>query len=151
MIDVRQLIPLEIQLQEYVSLFLYKLKTVNWIPSLILVSGFLFSPESKSDTWLDPTWKQMLDNGSLQDGEPHLRATARKAVARVTAETHEMLRNVPEVTLTPTDNGICDTALASSTYNGTFRAAVSFDGEATEARLRRRTANWIGRVELREA
>ena len=30
------------------------------------------------------------------------------------------------------------------------RAAVSFDGEATEARLRRRTANWIGRVELRE-
>lgn len=31
------------------------------------------------------------------------------------------------------------------------RAAVSFDGEATEARLRRRTANWIGRVELREA
>ena len=65
MIDVRQLIPLEIQLQEYVSLFLYKLKTVNWIPSLILISGFLFSPESKSDTWLDPTWKQMLDSSEV--------------------------------------------------------------------------------------
>jgi NADH-quinone oxidoreductase subunit G len=46
------------------------------------------------------TWKQMLDNGALQDGEPHLRATARPAVARMTSETHEMLRNVEEVTLT---------------------------------------------------
>ena len=30
------------------------------------------------------TWKQMLDNGSMQDGEDHLRATARRPVARVT-------------------------------------------------------------------
>ncbi|HEU4810863.1 MAG TPA: NADH-quinone oxidoreductase subunit G [Nocardioides sp.] len=29
------------------------------------------------------TWKQMLDNGSMQDGEEHLRATARTPVARV--------------------------------------------------------------------
>ncbi|QBR92486.1 NADH-quinone oxidoreductase subunit G [Nocardioides euryhalodurans] len=29
------------------------------------------------------TWKQMLDNGRMQDGEQHLRATARAAVVRV--------------------------------------------------------------------
>ena len=29
------------------------------------------------------TWKQMLDNGSLQDGDKHLGATARTPVARV--------------------------------------------------------------------
>jgi len=37
------------------------------------------------------TWKQMLDNGSLQDGEEHLRATARMAVARVSAATYDAL------------------------------------------------------------
>lgn len=31
------------------------------------------------------TWKQLLDLGVLQDGDPHLRATARKPVARVSA------------------------------------------------------------------
>jgi NADH-quinone oxidoreductase subunit G len=31
------------------------------------------------------TWKQLLDNGRLQDGDPALRATARAAVARVPA------------------------------------------------------------------
>jgi len=46
------------------------------------------------------TWKQLVDNGSLQDGDEHYRATARRPVARITAATHEMLRGVPEVTLT---------------------------------------------------
>jgi hypothetical protein len=36
--------------------------------------------------------------------------------------------NVPEITLTTTDNGICDPALATSTYNGTVTADVTFDG-----------------------
>lgn len=31
------------------------------------------------------TWKQMIDLGALQDGDPHLRATARVPVARVSA------------------------------------------------------------------
>ena len=31
------------------------------------------------------TWKQMLDNGRMQDGEQHLRATARAAVVRLSA------------------------------------------------------------------
>jgi NADH-quinone oxidoreductase subunit G len=37
------------------------------------------------------TWRQLLDNGSLQAGEPHLAGTARKVVARVPAATAEKL------------------------------------------------------------
>ncbi|RCW46862.1 NADH dehydrogenase subunit G [Halopolyspora algeriensis] len=33
------------------------------------------------------TWRQLLDNGSLQDGEPHLAGTARPPVARLSAGT----------------------------------------------------------------
>jgi len=49
------------------------------------------------------TWKQLIDNGSLQDGDDNLRATARRPVARVSAETAEMLKgdlNGDLVTLT---------------------------------------------------
>ena len=38
--------------------------------------------------------------------------------------------NVPVVTLTPTDNTICDPAFASSTYNGSVSASVTFAGAA---------------------
>jgi NADH-quinone oxidoreductase subunit G len=44
------------------------------------------------------TWKQMLDNGSLQDGEEHLRATARMAVARVSAATYDALGSAVTIT-----------------------------------------------------
>jgi NADH-quinone oxidoreductase subunit G len=37
------------------------------------------------------TWRQLIDNGSLQDGEPHLRGTQRKPVARLSAKTAEGL------------------------------------------------------------
>ncbi|GAA2148942.1 NADH-quinone oxidoreductase subunit G [Nocardioides koreensis] len=37
------------------------------------------------------TWKQMIDNGSMQDGDPALRATARKPVARVSPVTYAAL------------------------------------------------------------
>jgi NADH-quinone oxidoreductase subunit G len=37
------------------------------------------------------TWRQLIDNGSLQDGEPHLKGTQRKAVARLSAKTAEGL------------------------------------------------------------
>jgi len=37
------------------------------------------------------TWKQMLDNGSLQDGDKHLAATARAAVVRVSATMYDAL------------------------------------------------------------
>jgi NADH-quinone oxidoreductase subunit G len=33
------------------------------------------------------TWRQLLDNGSMQDGEPHLAATAKAPVARLNPET----------------------------------------------------------------
>ena len=46
------------------------------------------------------TWKQLLDNGSLQEGDANLRATARPAVARVTQETFDMLKRADEVILT---------------------------------------------------
>ena len=35
------------------------------------------------------TWKQLVDLGSMQDGEEHLRATARTPVARVSRATYE--------------------------------------------------------------
>ena len=44
------------------------------------------------------TWKQMIDNGSMQDGDEHLRATARVPVARVTAAWYDAVG--PMVTLT---------------------------------------------------
>lgn len=37
------------------------------------------------------TWRQLLDNGSLQDDEPHLAGTARAAVARLSANTARVL------------------------------------------------------------
>jgi NADH-quinone oxidoreductase subunit G len=44
------------------------------------------------------TWKQLLDNGVMQDGEDHLRATARKPVARVARAVHDAVG--PLVTIT---------------------------------------------------
>ncbi|WP_203337228.1 NADH-quinone oxidoreductase subunit G [Nocardioides limicola] len=46
------------------------------------------------------TWKQLIDLGSLQDGQDEMRATARRPVARINAETHQLLKRSPEVTLT---------------------------------------------------
>ena len=37
------------------------------------------------------TWRQLIDNGSLQDDEPHLKGTQRKPVARLSAKTAEGL------------------------------------------------------------
>ncbi|HWJ08305.1 MAG TPA: molybdopterin-dependent oxidoreductase, partial [Nocardioides sp.] len=44
------------------------------------------------------TWKQLLDNGSLQDGDKYLKATARTPVALVTREVYDA--HGPTVTLT---------------------------------------------------
>ena len=44
------------------------------------------------------TWKQMLDNGTMQDGDDNLRATARMPVARVSANVYDALG--PSITLT---------------------------------------------------
>ena len=44
------------------------------------------------------TWKQMLDNGSMQDGDDHLRATARMPIVRVSATVYDALG--PSITVT---------------------------------------------------
>ncbi|WP_109510262.1 NADH-quinone oxidoreductase subunit G [Nocardioides speluncae] len=47
------------------------------------------------------TWKQLLDNGRMQEGDDNLRATARRTVARVSAATYDGLgAGAHEVTLT---------------------------------------------------
>jgi len=46
------------------------------------------SPKGKGTVAL-ATWKQLVDLGSMQDGEEHLRATARTPVARVSLATYE--------------------------------------------------------------
>ena len=43
-------------------------------------------------------WKQMLDNGTMQDGDDNLRATARMPVARVSATVYDALG--PSITVT---------------------------------------------------
>jgi NADH-quinone oxidoreductase subunit G len=47
-------------------------------------------PQSDGQVLL-ATWRQLLDNGSLQAEEPHLAGTARRAVARLSAHTAEVL------------------------------------------------------------
>ena len=44
------------------------------------------------------TWKQMIDNGSMQDGDEHMRATARIPVARVPAEVYDAVGPIVKLT-----------------------------------------------------
>jgi NADH-quinone oxidoreductase subunit G len=46
------------------------------------------TPEGAGQALLS-TWRQLIDNGSLQDDEPHLKGTQRKPVARLSAKTAE--------------------------------------------------------------
>jgi NADH-quinone oxidoreductase subunit G len=48
-------------------------------------------PEPGEGKALLATWRRLLDNGSLQDGEPHLAGTARPAVALLSEATAEAL------------------------------------------------------------
>ncbi|GAB2819822.1 NADH-quinone oxidoreductase subunit G [Actinocorallia aurea] len=50
------------------------------------------------------TWRQLLDDGRLQDGEPHLKGTARPAVARMSAATAEA-NGLKGVVTVSTDRG----------------------------------------------
>ncbi|MGL5826041.1 MAG: NADH-quinone oxidoreductase subunit G [Nocardioides sp.] len=43
------------------------------------------------EQWTLATWKQLLDNGSMQVGDEHLRRTARAAVARINPAAHDAL------------------------------------------------------------
>jgi NADH-quinone oxidoreductase subunit G len=42
------------------------------------------------------TWKQLVDLGSMQDGEEHLRATARRPVARLSRASYESVLGMLE-------------------------------------------------------
>jgi NADH-quinone oxidoreductase subunit G len=44
------------------------------------------------------TWKQLLDNGSMQDGDDNLRATARNAVAKVSRSVHDACGDLVTIT-----------------------------------------------------
>jgi NADH-quinone oxidoreductase subunit G len=44
------------------------------------------------------TWKQLLDNGSMQDGDDNLRATARNAVALVSKSVHDAVGDIVTIT-----------------------------------------------------
>jgi NADH-quinone oxidoreductase subunit G len=47
------------------------------------------APKARPGSLALATWKQLIDLGSMQDGEEHLRATARRPVARVSQATYE--------------------------------------------------------------
>jgi NADH-quinone oxidoreductase subunit G len=44
------------------------------------------------------TWKQLLDNGAMQDGDDNLRATARTAVAKVSQSVHDACGELVTIT-----------------------------------------------------
>ena len=62
------------------------------------------APKPKAGSMALSTWKQLIDQGVMQDGEPHLRATARPVVARVSQSSYDalfgMLEGAAEATLT---------------------------------------------------
>ena len=65
--------------------------------------GGVRSPEAQPQAAPKPgqavlaTWRQLIDNGSLQDGEPHLKGTQRTPVARLSAKTAEGLGKTVKV------------------------------------------------------
>ncbi|PVG82526.1 NADH-quinone oxidoreductase subunit G [Nocardioides gansuensis] len=62
------------------------------------------TPRAKPGSLALATWKQLIDLGSMQDGDPYLRETARKPVARVAQATYDELAGAtagePNATLT---------------------------------------------------
>jgi NADH-quinone oxidoreductase subunit G len=54
--------------------------------------------DSSGDALVLATWKQMIDNGSMQDGDPAMRATARKPVARVSRSVYDTVGSTVCVT-----------------------------------------------------
>ena len=51
----------------------------------------LLEPTASSDGFALATWKQLIDLGSMQDGEEHLRATARRPVAKLSPASYAAL------------------------------------------------------------
>ncbi len=60
-------------------------------PSVFEPSVAVAAPVAGNGKALLATWRQLIDNGSLQDDEPHLKGTQRDVVARLSAKTAEGL------------------------------------------------------------
>lgn len=63
------------------------------------------APKKGAGAFVLSTWKQLLDLGSMQDGDAHLAATARPAVARINQAAYDALFGMHEGTATATLTG----------------------------------------------
>ena len=59
------------------------------VASVKAVDGISFTVKQGETLMALATWKQLIDLGSMQDGEEHLRATARTPVARINRAMYE--------------------------------------------------------------
>jgi NADH-quinone oxidoreductase subunit G len=79
------------------------------------------------------TWKQMIDLGTMQDGEDHLRATARRPVARVTSAVYDALG--PSVTISGDRGTITLPAEVADIADGTIWVPANSFGDGVLAGL----------------
>jgi NADH-quinone oxidoreductase subunit G len=79
------------------------------------------------------TWKQMLDNGTMQDGDDQLRATARMPVARVSAAVYDAVG--PMVTLTGDRGSVTLPAEIADIVDGTVWVPANSFGRGVLADL----------------
>jgi len=69
-----------------------------WDGERAALGGFAASAGGAGEGLALASWKQLIDNGSMQDGDKHYRATGRRPVARLSRATYDALG--PTVTLT---------------------------------------------------
>ncbi|MFC3449763.1 NADH-quinone oxidoreductase subunit G [Amycolatopsis speibonae] len=63
----------------------------TFIAKFEMKAPFISRAEPEEGKVLLATWRQLIDNGSLQDDEPHLKGTQREVVAKLSAKTAEGL------------------------------------------------------------
>jgi NADH-quinone oxidoreductase subunit G len=68
-----------------------------FLTNSVMNGPFITRPEPTNGKVLLATWRQLIDNGSLQDNEPHLKGTQRDVVARLSAKTAEGLGKTVKV------------------------------------------------------
>ncbi|KZB81930.1 NADH-quinone oxidoreductase subunit G [Amycolatopsis regifaucium] len=68
-----------------------------FIADFAMKDAFIARPEPANGQVLLATWRQLIDNGSLQDDEPHLKGTQREVVAKLSAKTAEGLGKTVKV------------------------------------------------------
>ncbi|WP_409489907.1 NADH-quinone oxidoreductase subunit G [Amycolatopsis sp. cmx-11-12] len=68
-----------------------------FITDSVMNGPFITRPEPTNGQVLLATWRQLIDNGALQDDEPHLKGTQREVVAKLSAKTAEGLGGTVKV------------------------------------------------------